>query len=72
MKTKGTITAAAETLPAIGARVKLVGGFGTEERGTVVDIITGKWGKSALVHMDDGSEEYVSSITNTGIGCYVL
>ena len=59
----------------IGQRVKVNYGMGRTVYGTVADITTNRWGKTAVVFMDDGSEEYVTGLVVKGsgneIGCHL-
>lgn len=56
----------------IGTKVKMVYGMGRTEYGTVVDFITNRWNRNALVILEDGSEEYVSEVSENGIGCHIV
>ncbi len=55
----------------IGTRIKMDFGFGRTVFGTVSDIITNSWGRTAVIFLDNGDVEYTASIDNeSGIGCH--
>ena len=61
----------------IGQRVKINYGMGRTEYGTVADIRVNRWGRQAVVFMENGEEEWVDGLykngTGTGseIGCHL-
>ena len=50
----------------------MVYGFGRTEKGIVADFMSNRWGRTAVIHLEDGSEEYVSDVVESGIGCHVI
>lgn len=59
----------------IGTQVKVVFGFGRTETGTVADIRTNRWGRTAVIQLDNGDDHFTDAIDNgpsTEIGCHIL
>lgn len=59
----------------IGTRVKVVFGFSNTELGTIVDFRTNRWGRIAVIQLDNGDEHFTDTFENgpsTQIGCHIL
>lgn len=73
--TDSGVSLVSRNLPKVGDRIGAVCGPGmlkNDDPGTVIEIVSSKWGDSAKVAMDDGRTEYCEGLTNVGIGWYLL